>query len=44
LPALSDSLSASYLNHASVSRHLSREESGARSPRPSSQQSGGGEP
>jgi uncharacterized circularly permuted ATP-grasp superfamily protein/uncharacterized alpha-E superfamily protein len=44
LPALSDSLSASYLNHASVSRHLSREESGARPPRPSSQQSGGGEP
>jgi uncharacterized alpha-E superfamily protein len=40
LPALSDSLSASYLNHASVSRHLSREERGARPVRPS----GGGEP
>jgi uncharacterized circularly permuted ATP-grasp superfamily protein/uncharacterized alpha-E superfamily protein len=40
LPALSDSLSASYLSHASVSRHLSREERGQRPPRPS----GGGEP
>jgi hypothetical protein len=40
LPALSDSLSASYLNHASLSRHLSREDASARPPKPSS----GGEP
>jgi uncharacterized circularly permuted ATP-grasp superfamily protein/uncharacterized alpha-E superfamily protein len=43
LPQLSDSLSASYLNHASVSRHLSREEPAARPTRPPSA-GGGGEP
>jgi uncharacterized alpha-E superfamily protein len=41
LPALSDSLSDSYLNHATVPRHLRQDEAGPRSPR---QGGVGGEP
>jgi uncharacterized circularly permuted ATP-grasp superfamily protein/uncharacterized alpha-E superfamily protein len=41
LPALSDSLSDSYLNHATVPRHLRQDEPGPRSPR---QGGAGGEP
>jgi uncharacterized alpha-E superfamily protein len=41
LPALSDSLSDSYLNHASVPRHLRQDEAG---PRPPRQGGAGGEP
>jgi hypothetical protein len=41
LPSLSDSLSDSYLNHATVPRHL-RQDEGSRIPRPGGP--GGGEP